>query len=87
MSRLIDNIGELVTNDPALGEGRLGLLRDERAAGEVGLDLRKLVLVDRHLGCGGISAKPGAQAACPPDERNHRQQRQGGKYEPDFHVT
>jgi len=32
MSRLIDNIGELVTNDPALGEGRLGLLRDAALA-------------------------------------------------------
>ena len=28
MSLLIDRIGELVTNDPALGEGPLGLLRD-----------------------------------------------------------
>lgn len=28
MSLLVDNIGELVTNDPASGEGPLGLLRD-----------------------------------------------------------
>ncbi len=27
-SLVVDNIGELVTNDPALGEGRLGIVRD-----------------------------------------------------------
>src|SRR4051794_41791520 len=61
-SLAIDNIGLLVTNDPALGEGPLGIVRDtalvfddDRVAGPE----RPGAAADRRFDAGGRCAIPG----------------------------
>jgi imidazolonepropionase len=59
---VIDNIGELVTNDPALGEGPLGVLRDAALVCEgdrvVAIE-RAGANGDRHLDAAGRCVIPG----------------------------
>ena len=64
MSLLVDNIGELVTNDPASGEGQLGLLRDaavvlqEHQVAWVGT-ARESPAADERYDAGGRAVLPG----------------------------
>ena len=65
MSLLIDHIGELVTNDPTLGEGPLGLLRDagvvvaEGRVAWVGPSTRADRGTDEVLDAAGATVVPG----------------------------
>src|SRR5690606_7487333 len=64
VSLLVDNIGELVTNDPASGEGQLGLLRDaavvlqEHQVAWVGT-ARESPAADERYDAGGRAVLPG----------------------------
>ncbi|HEX2129841.1 MAG TPA: imidazolonepropionase [Solirubrobacterales bacterium] len=59
---VIDNIGELVTNEPELGEGSLGVLRDAALVcedGSVAAVERAGAHGDRHLDAAGRAVIPG----------------------------
>jgi imidazolonepropionase len=64
VSLLIDGIGELVTNEPALGDGPLGLLRDAAVVVEDGLvawvgSAARPPAADARLDAAGAAALPG----------------------------
>jgi imidazolonepropionase len=64
MSTLVTNIGELVTNDPALGDGPLGLRRDAALLIDDGRiawvgDAAKAPAADTAIDAGGRAALPG----------------------------
>ena len=59
MSLVVDNIGLLVTNDPALGEGPLGLVRDAALVIEDG----RVAAVERGRRARPTSASTPAGAA------------------------
>lgn len=60
---IVSDIGLLVTNDPALGEGRLGLVRDAYVvfdrAGVIAVGTGAAPSADRHIDAGGRCVIPG----------------------------
>jgi imidazolonepropionase len=62
-STVVDNIGLLVTNDPTLGEGVLGLVRNAAVAIEgghvVAIAKSGKIAADHHVDAGGMCVMPG----------------------------
>lgn len=62
MSVVVDNIGLLVTNDPALGEGPLGIIRGASVVFDRGLIVSvgpAGQIADEHIDAGGMCVIPG----------------------------